>query len=254
MKNRIWIALVFFLCFWPIALLKADVSDLTYTLPEGWKAAPESWGVRFVAPDQGEDSFKPEVTLRVRKGSQSIDDTSGKEFSEVIKKQLAAGGWTNINLQSPRVFEFRPDFKGLLYYANIEANGNPLVQSIAVISSKSEHYVFTFTDVPEYFEAGKDKAFQESFALVKSFNHADGWSSSKVSDVLPYGLVSIFLVTCLVAFLKFRAHFARRDYERLAQQVPDDSSMDDAVETPVLQEVTAEVDSKSRIEKDEDVV
>lgn len=254
MKKRIWITLISLVCLWQMGSLRADIADITFTLPEGWKSAPESWGIRFVTPDRGEDSFKPEVTLRVRKGAQRIDDPSGKEFSEVIKKQLASGGWSNINLQAPRVFDFRPDFKGLLYFANIEANGNPLVQSIAVFSSNSEHYVFTFTDLPELFEAGKDQTFQESFALVKSFHHADGWSKSGFENVVPYGLIAVFLLGGLASFLKFRAHFARKDYERLADQVPDDPTTEDQVEAPVLQEVTAEIDSRSRIEKDEDVV
>lgn len=255
MKMLLWLALLLSSFFWVrINSSKGAVNDITYTLPEGWKAAPESWGIRFVAPAGGEDIFKPEVTLRIRKGPIDIDDVSGKDFIEVLKRQLSAGGWSNINLRQPRIFDFRPDFKGLLYYANIEAAGNSLDQSIAVFSSQSEHYVFTYTDLPEHFQVGQDKTFQQSFQLVRSFQHPDGWARSKMSTVTSYGFAALFLLVSVVSFLVVRNFLARRAYERLAVQVPDEWGQDQIEELVELPEVTAKIKSETGFEKDEDVV
>ncbi len=255
MKMFLWLTLALSSFFWVrINSSKGAVSDITYTLPEGWKAATESWGIRFVAPEGGEDVFKPEVTLRVRKGALDIDDDSGKDFIEVIKKQLSAGGWSNINLRQPRVFDFRSDFKGLLYFANIEAAGNSLNQSIAVFSSPSEHYIFTYTDLPEKFQTGQDKTFQDSFQLLRTLQHPGGWARPKISAVTSYGFAGLFLLVSALSFLVVRNYLARRAYERLADQVPDEWGQDQIEELVELPEVDAKIKSASGFEKDEDVV
>jgi hypothetical protein len=254
MKMLLWLALAVSLFLGRVNLSNAAVSDISYKLPSGWKAVPESWGIRFVVTEGNDDVFKPEVTLRVRKGSLNIDEASGKDFTEIIKKQLAAGGWSNINLREPRVFEFRPDFNGLLYYGNIEAAGNLLGQSIAVFSSQSEHYIFTYTDLPEHFEVGQDKTFQESRALVRRFRHTDGWVKSKWRQVASYGFAGLFLLFTIVSFLVFRSILARREYERLARDIPEDWGQDQGDEQMVLPQVSARIKSQERTEKDDDVV
>ena len=204
---------------------KALVDDLSYSLPEGWRVASEPWGLRFITPTEGEtnaDKFQPEVTLRIREGSLSIDQQAGNEFAEVIKKQLLAGGWGNVRLAEPRIMEIRPGYNVMLYYANVDASGRSLVQSIAVFSSSNEHYIFTYTDLVEFFSSGNDKLFKQSWEIVQSFNHRDGFVGERTPPwkALAYGILAV--MGFVGSFFGIRSLLSRSKYARLAENIPNE--------------------------------
>lgn len=237
-------------------LSNALVDDLSYTLPEGWRVASEPWGLRFITPSEGENNpnaFQPEVTLRIREGSLNIDQKAGADFAEVIKKQLIAGGWGNVRLAEPRIMEIRPGYNVMLYYANVEASERSLVQSIAVFSSSSQHYVFTYTDLVEFFSSGNDKMFKQSWEVVQSFIHRDGFVGERPSPwkSWTYGLLAI--VVSVGSFFGVRSLLSSSKYARLAENIPDEpeeKSEEIEVQATALPESLPEPDE---FEQDENI-
>jgi len=230
------ILILFAFCFVSVPNLWAETSalDFEYDLPANWLVVDEPWGLRFTLPKNADSTFPPEIVLRVRKGPIYIDDRSGAEFAGVIKKQLETGGWSNVYLQSPRVYELKSRAKALIYYANVEAFGVKLVQSHVVFSSPTKHFVFSYTDLPEAFEKGRDSVYNQAWTMVNSVKLNFG--NGPTRGALPFLAMLIFtlFLACIFGFFYLRRYFSKGSHLDSADF---ESGLSEAVE---LIEVRAE--------------
>lgn len=164
--------------------------------PTGWEIHRDIPNLTLLlqVPKTGDMIYQRNITLRKGNGAYAIDDYSADEFGKQIVERRAhiLPGITNYRLRNHDTVDLTDGRKGLLFYAQLELNGIPMMEMHMIVSTAKEHFILTFSDVADHFDTSKNLPYlDEAFKTLTSI-HTETTSKTRFSFLTT--LLSVFAV------------------------------------------------------------
>ncbi len=175
--------------------------------PPGWERVLDVPGVTlFIQVAEGDArGFKRSIQIRYGYEQKQIDKFELDSYGPILiaSRKEAFGIAADYRLNHKELITLRDGRPALLYYANFEHNGVPLMEMHVLAAAESGHFVLTYTDLEENFQNRADGSpFKLAFDSVTSF-HTSGVPQSDFG-VLPWILAGFAGIGLLVALIRFR--------------------------------------------------
>ncbi len=150
-----------------------DGKGFSIEAPKGWivqKNLPRS-SLYLQAPVVGATYPRNIGVVRFPE-SVLINTTTAEAFAEKIVKQFPSASSTieNYTLRNHQSIQMADGREGFLFYTDFTDSGQKMMQAHILLSSQTNHYLVTFTDVAEHFENPSDdnQFFNDAWASMTS--------------------------------------------------------------------------------------
>ena len=170
--------------------------------PAGWEVSANTDGATFLfqAPFDESAAYRRNIRIMSFSGSRYIDDVSLNEFVKEIEEKSTkmSNLVSNYRVRDLTLIELADQSPAGLFYADFYLDQIAMMQMRILISSQTNHYLLTYTDIQENFEnSGNgylDEAYQ-AFLTAKLPSRAPG-RSDLFKSVIPIvcGLLGICLL------------------------------------------------------------
>ncbi len=211
-----------------------DGKGFTMTAPAGWmvqKNLPRS-SLYMQARVSG-TTYPRNITVVRFKDSVLINESTAEVFAEKIVKQFPSASSTieNYALRNHQSIQMADGREGILFYTDFDGSGRKMMQAHILLSSESNHYLITYTDVVEHFEnpSDGDQSFNDAWASMTSIQlDTPNPQPAKNMEMV---LISILaLATFVGVATSLRKVFAAKLYRKYGNLTPGEDG--DAEATP----------------------
>jgi hypothetical protein len=191
--------------------------------PKGWTVITSVQGASLLMQPNFVPGMRYQRTLQVAtfQNARVIDQDNAEAFGDSLVERYAN---RSSNLSGYRIRNFIPvnlkdGNSGMLYYAEFKIDGVDLMQSHLVVSSRTRHYIISFTDVAEHFEGESEtsKFLSTAWESMISFQ-VDEKPAMRLSPGMKAAMataVSLIMIG-FFAFLRYRRDRATKKYDQLA--------------------------------------
>ncbi len=204
-------------------------------------------------------TYARNITVMRSKGPVFINEETANNFEARISKNFPQSS-TEIDKFSIRNHTTIPMEDGreaILIYTEFLGAGKSMMQAHIVLSSETDHYLVTFTDIAEHFENPSDAGgvLAEAWGSMTSIhlNTPNPVSDTGLASVLLWGggMIALFLLVGMV-----RKKMAARAYRRVADSSEDEGELIAMSDPSELSEIntamTSVSDERSQISKNGD--
>jgi hypothetical protein len=190
--------------------------------PSGWKLTNPGQGTSLLMQPEFVSGMKYQRTLQVAtfQGEKRISTDDAEAFGEYLVSKF---GSSTGNINGYRIRNFMPvnlkdGNQAMLYYAEFSIDGVALMQSHLLVSSRTRHYLVSFTDVSEHFEAEGEQAkfLATAWESMISFQ-VDERPSMQLTPTMKAAAATItgLAIFGIVGFFRWRKQRNRRIYDRM---------------------------------------
>lgn len=198
--------------------------------PAGWEVVRDHPGMTLMlrAPKAEKQIYQRSMQVTVYGGSKPIDEISAHEFEEKLVHDFGAATRTSdFRIRNHQVIETESGANGLLFYTEFTVDSVPLMQAHLLVSSKTRHYLVTFTDLAQGFDIeGSAQTLPEAWTSMISIK-TDSVAGGRFDTTIT--IASIFIVLGLViggvSFVKYRR--AADEYKDLAGDLERQANLED---------------------------
>jgi len=216
------------------ARVDIDGKGFSINPPVGWivqKNMPHA-SLVLMAPTSGQEYPRNISVLRF-KGPKIIDSQTADAFAAKLVKDFPATSPSieNYTLRDQQSIQMTDGREGMLFYTDFLGSGRKMMQAHILLSSETNHYLVTYTDVAEHFEGANDGVSQflsDAWAAMTSIQLDT--PNPKPSRDLFYilGGIAIFVLAWMV-FSYIRNLRAARQYREFSSGDTDFSSPDEVL-------------------------
>ena len=193
--------------------------DFSVTPPKGWEVYEHLGDLTLLMQIPHQDGVKYQRTIQVASfsGPRFIDETTAKEYEEVITRKFAAtsAGIEGYRIRNHLVIDMADGRQGLLFYSEFTLDNVALMQANILVSSADRHYLMTYTDVAEHFESEAANQFLTE-AWDSMISVQLGAPTPGRFTAIIYGaaaaVATVFAAVGLILFRRYRAARQYRDY------------------------------------------
>lgn len=189
---------------------------LTITPPVGWRVYPDYPGASLLLePNERNSVYNRTIQVMTFNGPQYIDDVGAEKYSEVITNKFseASGAVNGYRIRNHLPVDLETGVKGQLFYAEFSIGEFNLMHMHLLISSASRHFIITYTDLAEYFDAelGKDQNLTQAWASIGSVQLDSAPPYRYFSTVVILGIFAV-MAFLAIAILRYNHRRAKRLY------------------------------------------
>lgn len=192
--------------------------------PWGWEVYQDYNGAMlyFQAPMNEGDTYQRNIRIMARNGPKYIDDMTFQNFGKEIVESSAriSNAITDYRLRNQMPIEIAGGRKAGLYYAEFMIENVNLMQMHILVSSANFHFIMTFTDLMENFEANDSPHLNEAFASLQSVELVgDPPSRNSYFYWLVFGIGGLFVgLIALKIFLSIRVKRLAKDIDEFSDE------------------------------------
>jgi|GEM_PF-4818950 len=200
--------------------IEVGEKGFSITPPEGWEIV-HNVGVATVllqAQKQAGMTYQRSIQVMAFESPRFIDQTTAKEFEEYLVKKFSevSAAIEDYRIRNNTDIEMSDGRKGILFYSEFKFDGVAMMQAHVLVSSKTRHYLTTYTDIAEHFEQEENQAYlAEAWGAMTSLE-LDSGTPNRFEGPMFAG-IAVFVVSGFIGiFLLMRYRMARKRYEQLA--------------------------------------
>jgi hypothetical protein len=190
--------------------------------PAGWKTTNPGQGMSLLMQPEFIPGMKYQRTLQVAtfQGPKQISTDDAESFGEYLVSKFgsSAGNISGYRIRNFIPVSLKDGNQAMLYYAEFSIDGVALMQSHLLVSSRTRHYLVSFTDVAEHFEAEGEQAkfLATAWESMISFQ-VDQRPSMQLTPAMKAAVATIFglAIFGVFGFLRWRKQRNRRIYDRM---------------------------------------
>jgi hypothetical protein len=169
-----------------------------------------------------EGEYPRNISVLRTKGSIFINEKTAVAFEEKIVKNFPETSSTidKFAIRNHQVITMEDGREGLLIYSEFLGSGKSMMQAHILLSSQTDHYLVTYTDIAEHFENPVDggKHFSDAWASMTSIllNSTNPVAGAEAVDTVVwfFGVLSVFVAVGVVRkYLAGRSYRASADSE-----------------------------------------
>jgi hypothetical protein len=204
---------------------RIEIPDVGFSIvpPNGWMVHKNSHGssLLFEAPKQPNQIYQPTIQVMVFNKLRYIDEVTMKEYGDLIVEKFGkmSNRVTGYHLRDAAIQRLETGDPSILYYTEFQYDDVPIMQMHILISSATNHFVMTYTDMAKVFE---DES-SPGLAIAYTSMH-----SAQLDSRPPWrwrgfviGGVAVFLV--ILGWFTLRFLRARR-IAKLGQRIEDEDN------------------------------
>lgn len=137
---------------------RIEIPDVGFSIvpPNGWMVHKNSHGssLLFEAPKQPNQIYQPTIQVMVFNKLRYIDEVTMKEYGDLIVEKFGkmSNRVTGYHLRDAAIQRLETGDPSILYYTEFQYDDVPIMQMHILISSATNHFVMTYTDIAKVFE------------------------------------------------------------------------------------------------------
>jgi hypothetical protein len=137
---------------------RIEIPDVGFSIvpPNGWMVHKNSHGssLLFEAPKQPNQIYQPTIQVMVFNKLRYIDEVTMKEYGDLIVEKFGkmSNRVTGYHLRDAAIQALETGDPSILYYTEFQYDDVPIMQMHILISSATNHFVMTYTDIAKVFE------------------------------------------------------------------------------------------------------
>ncbi|MDE3268670.1 MAG: hypothetical protein OYH77_00110 [Pseudomonadota bacterium] len=205
--------------------------------PQGfWIQTKQSGFLNFSEPppkrSKDNISYRRNFQVYWNDGFRYIDDTSAQEFKELLPSKFQKfGGVKDYATSDPEVVDLGAKKKGILFYNTYMIGDAEMIHIVLIRSSKSAHYVITFTDLRSNFEKNSNnEAYASLWWDCFTSVELDSKAPIRYQKLVIAGVALAVLLLFSFIFILFRNRFASKHYDDFADESVDKQSLVELVD------------------------
>ncbi len=211
---------------------RIEIAERGFSLisPSGWEIVRDHPGITLMlrAPKAPKSNYQRTLQVTVLGGAQPIDEITAREYEEKLVKDFGAATRSDdYRLRNYQFVETEDNQKAILFYTEFSLADVPLMQAHLLVSSKTRHYLVTFTDLAQGFDTeGLAPTLPEAWASMISIK-TDTVAGGRFDTMIM--LASILLVLGLVVggVSWFKHRTAADEYKDLAGDLERQANLED---------------------------
>ena len=184
-----------------------------------------------VAQKQKKFTYRRNIQVYWNNDYRYIDETSAAEFKEIIPQKFEKyGGITNYQMSPPSIVDLGKR-KGILFYNTYNIDAAEMMHVMMIISSKTSHYVVTYTDLKENYDKNENNEEYNSvwWNCFTSIG-LDSESPIRYQNVI-YGSIGLGILLLIGMFIfMFRSSISSKSYHSFADESVDQQEMVEMVD------------------------
>jgi hypothetical protein len=202
---------------------RIELSELGFSIvpPAGWMVKRNSYGstLLFEAPKVPNQLYQATIQVMVFGNPRYIDNVTMKEFGELIVGKFGAlsNRVSGYHLRDNSFLQMETGDQAILYYTEFQYDNVPIMQMHILISSATNHFLLSYTDLSKSFED------ENSLALTTAYKsmHSAQLSTKPVWPFLHYVIVAGVVVFFILVWSIIRMIRSRR-MSNLGQRLEDE--------------------------------
>lgn len=141
--------------------IEIDGKGFSIVVPAGWivqKGLPRA--SLFAQARVFEGEYPRNISVLRFPGPKFINQQTAEDFSERLVRTFPSASSTieNYSLRNHQTIQMDDGREGILIYTDFTGSGRKMMQAHVLVSSETNHYLATFTDLAEHFETSGEKA------------------------------------------------------------------------------------------------
>lgn len=214
------------------------VEDREFSIvpPVGWNVYRDYQGAMLYMEPPKEEGQLYQRSIRIMAFNEPVyvDELTFQSFAEKIVENFskASNSIVDYRIRNQTAIEYSGDRKAGLYYTEFLLAEVPLMQMHILVSSENFHFVMTYTDLMEKFEADSSPELDEAYASLVSAE-LSGDPPTR-NDSLFHLLIGVGSLITLVVMIKLMMMWR---VKRIASRLED---LDEAYDTQESSAVTSE--------------
>lgn len=196
--------------------------------PKGWEIHTDAPGVSllFQVPNSEGLKYQRNITVRYGQGEKTIDDYTADEYQELILQNRSKiyGNMKNYRMRNRAEVELANGTPGILFYAEFEFEDLPMMEMHLLASSKTGHFLMTYTDLAEYFNPDSNTPYlQEAYNSLISAKIQNP-AGSRFGFIAKWGIAFAILFVVLMGLRVLSSgHTSRQMREEHGEFMSDDT-------------------------------
>lgn len=149
---------------------RVEIKGKGFTIvpPKGWEVHTDIPGVSllFQIPKSEGLKYQRNITVRYGQGEKTMDDYTADEYQNLILQNRSKifGNMKNYRMRNRAEVELANGAPGILFYAEFDFEDLPMMEMHLLTSSKTGHFLMTYTDLAEYFNPDSNTPYlQEAY-------------------------------------------------------------------------------------------
>ena len=212
-----------------------DVKGFSIVAPPGWIVQKNlARSSLYTQARVAEGDYPRNISVVRFQGPRLINEITAQEFSDRLVKTFPQTSSTiaNYTLRNHQVIQMEDGREGILIYTDFLGSGRKMMQAHVLVSSETNHYLSTFTDVAEHFENPSDGAqfLAEAWSAMTSIQLDSATPSPgrgieiAIGSILALGLL-YFGVSTVRKFMASRSYkeFSNLDPGEGSSLIPNES-------------------------------
>ncbi len=212
---------------------KISIEGKGFTIqpPVGWMIQRDHprLSLMLMAPVSG-NQYPPNISVLRFPGPMLISQDTAEKFADKIIKGFTSASSTlqGYSLRSSEAIKLADGRDALLFYTEYQDGDRKMMQAHVLASSKTNHYVLTYTDVAENFVSGSEgstsQVFSNAWNSMASLELDSGNPEPAETVTIALAAVAAIIVAWFaVAFIRNRRAAAQyRQFSDMGQQTNDD--------------------------------
>lgn len=135
--------------------ISLDDKGFSITPPEGWKIRRDLPRTSlYLQAANPIDNYVRNIGVVKFTGPKVINEITADEFSTYLVKNFPAASpeISDYQLRNHQPVQMADGREGILFYTDFKVHGRSMMQAHILLSSETNHYLATFTDLAEHFE------------------------------------------------------------------------------------------------------
>jgi hypothetical protein len=212
-----------------------DGKGFSIVPPTGWtiqKNLPRS-SLYLQAKVSGSEYPRNISAIRFREPA-FINATTAESFAAKIVREFPAASSTieRYTLRNHQSVQMADGREGILFYTDFDGSGKKMMQAHILVSSETNHYLVTYTDVAENFEnpGESNQFFNDAWAAMTSIE-LDSPNPVPSNGFEMVGLALLFGFFAISSVAVWRKWLAAKVYRRYGDLEPGEEAVDEVPKT-----------------------
>lgn len=209
----------------PAARISLDDKGFSIVPPSDWivrRDLPRT-SLFLQAVTKAEGDYPRNIAVVKFSGPKLINDVTADEFSNYLVRNFpsASPDIADYQLRNHQPVQMADGREGLLFYTDFKDHGHPMMQAHILVSSETNHYLVTFTDLAEHFEnpAGGSEFLAEAWGSMTTIE-LNSPNPKPLKDVQNTAFYVGILVAIGAGIALWRHRVAGRLYRNYADMEP----------------------------------
>jgi hypothetical protein len=207
--------------------LRLKDNSLSLVAPPGWTVRTDVQRLSLLIEAPKADGYQRNITVAKFNGEKFLSEKRASEFEHYLIENFSNSSpeVSNYQVRNYAEVQLLDGRKGILYYAEFQARGILMMQAHLLVSSETNHYLVSYTDLEKNFEKDgvSTPEWTEAWSTLVSLQLD---SPSPVEKDFPFFIVAICAgaLALLLGIRAFHKTYARAQYQEQAVELESDES------------------------------